>query len=48
MERPFSKDEIKIAVFESDGLKAPGKEGFTMAFYQECWDNVKEDLLKKF
>lgn len=25
--------------------KAPGPDGFTMAFFQHCWDTVKDDLL---
>lgn len=35
-------------MFESDGKKASGPCGFTLAFYQECWDTVKRDLMKVF
>ena len=28
---------------EMNGDKAPGPDGFTMAFWQSCWDFVKED-----
>ena len=28
--------------------KAPSPDGFTMALYQECWDVIKEDLMKVF
>ncbi|RVW34155.1 Transposon TX1 uncharacterized 149 kDa protein [Vitis vinifera] len=36
---------------EPGGDKAPGPDGFTVAFWQECWDFVKEevvDLFKEF
>lgn len=46
LETPSPKDAIKRVVFESDGSKAPGPDGFTIAFYQKCWDNVKGDMLK--
>lgn len=48
LEEPFSEEEIKRAVFESDGSKAPGPDGFTMAVYQQCWDTIKWDLTKVF
>ncbi|RVW49943.1 LINE-1 retrotransposable element ORF2 protein [Vitis vinifera] len=28
--------------------KAPGPDGFTVAFWQECWDFVKEEILELF
>ena len=34
LETPFSKDEVKRAVFELGHEKAPGLDGFSMAFYQ--------------
>lgn len=24
----------------------PGRDGFSMMFYQECWDTIKKDLMK--
>ncbi|XP_073035927.1 uncharacterized protein [Primulina eburnea] len=48
LEENFSEEEIRAAVFECDGSKAPGPDGFTMAFYQKNWDTVKPDLLKVF
>lgn len=48
LEIQFSEDEIKKTVFNSDGSKASGPDGFTMAFYQSCWDTVNEDLVKVF
>lgn len=46
LERHFPEEEIKKTVFESDGSKAPDPNVFTLAFFQECWDIVKGDLVK--
>lgn len=45
IERPFSLEEIKVAVFSLPMDKAPCPDGFTMGIYQECWETIKEDLL---
>jgi hypothetical protein len=31
-----------------NGDKAPGPDGFTMAFFQKCWDILKNDLMAVF
>ena len=36
LEREFEKEEIIEALKEAEGDKAPGLDGFTMAFYQKC------------
>ena len=33
---------------EMNGDKAPGPDGFTMAFWQSCWDFVQEEILQMF
>ncbi|RVW75874.1 Transposon TX1 uncharacterized 149 kDa protein [Vitis vinifera] len=33
---------------EMRGDKAPGPDGFTMAFWQDCWDVVKEEVMDLF
>ena len=33
LERPFTEEEVKIAVFECDGNKAPCPNGFSMAVF---------------
>ena len=48
---PFTEEEIHFALMEMNGDKVPSPDGFTMAFWQACWDFVKEeivDLFKKF
>ena len=48
MELPFSEVEIHSALMEMDEDKAPGPDGFTVVFWQECWDFVKEEILELF
>ncbi|WJZ84046.1 hypothetical protein VitviT2T_003674 [Vitis vinifera] len=36
LERPFTEEEIYVALMEMNGDKAPGPDGFTMAFWQSC------------
>ena len=48
LERPFSEDEIYVALMEMNGDKAPGPDGFTMAFWQSCWEFIKEEILEMF
>lgn len=31
-----------------EGAKAPGPDGFSMYFYQVCWDIIKDDLMLVF
>ena len=35
-------------MFQLNRDKASGPDGFTQALYQECWDVIKEDLMKVF
>ena len=48
LQRPFEELEIKTAVFECDGNKAPGPDGFPLSVFQSQWEVVKEDLFKVF
>lgn len=48
LEKLFSKEEIKGAIWGMKGDKALGPDGFTISFYQHCWDIIKADLLMVF
>ncbi|KAL6329196.1 hypothetical protein AAG906_014805 [Vitis piasezkii] len=48
MEIPFSEAEVHSALIEMNIDKAPGPDGFTVAFWQSCWDFVKEEILEMF
>ena len=36
LDRPFSEEEVRMAVFQLNKEKAPSPDGFTIAVYQEC------------
>lgn len=46
--KPFSMNEIKIAIFEMDPNKALGPDGFSILFYQSYWETIKHDLVLMF
>ncbi|KAJ9691474.1 hypothetical protein PVL29_013603 [Vitis rotundifolia] len=48
LEAPFSEEEIFSALMDMNGDKAPGPDGFTVAFWQACWDFVKEEIVELF
>jgi hypothetical protein len=42
--RPMEDVEMENAVFQADGDKAPGPDGFPACFYQIYWDIVGKDV----
>ncbi|RVW63722.1 hypothetical protein CK203_052746 [Vitis vinifera] len=48
LDSPFIEEEISKAIFQLDRDKAPGPDGFTIAIFQDCWDVIKEDLVRVF
>ena len=48
LERRFEKDEILSVVRNMEGDKAPGPDGFSMAFFHHCWRVVERDVLAVF
>lgn len=48
LERDFSKEEVVQVLQEMEGDKAPGPDGFTMAFFQKCWSVVEKDVMAFF
>lgn len=43
LNNPFTKEEIKRAIFDMWKVKAPGPEGFQAGFYKKYWDVVAKD-----
>ncbi|XP_057793273.1 uncharacterized protein LOC131009888 [Salvia miltiorrhiza] len=43
---PFTEDEIKTAVWNCEGGKSPGPDGFNFNFMKKCWGIIKGDLLE--
>uniref|UniRef100_A0A2N9J257 Reverse transcriptase domain-containing protein n=1 Tax=Fagus sylvatica TaxID=28930 RepID=A0A2N9J257_FAGSY len=45
LERPFGEEEVADVVSGFNGDKAPGPDGFSMGFYQFCWDILRPDVM---
>jgi exonuclease III len=45
LDRPFEESEIVHVVQGCNGDKAPGPDGFSLAFFQQCWGVVRNDML---
>ena len=48
LELPFTEEEIYSALMEMNGDKTPSLDGFIVAFWQACWDFVKEEIVDLF
>jgi exonuclease III len=48
LERPFDREEVIQVLQNLEGDKAPGPDGFTMAFFQKCWRIVEVDVMAFF
>ena len=48
LERPFDREEVVQVLQNLEGDKAPGPDGFTMAFFQKCWRIVEADVMAFF
>ena len=48
MEMAFEEEEVYDVIKKMAKNKAPGPDGFSMGFYQECWEVIKGDLMKVF
>jgi hypothetical protein len=48
LELPFEEREVLEVVKGLNRDKAPGPDGFTLAFFQDCWDVIKTNLMGVF
>jgi hypothetical protein len=48
LEEPFEEREVWEVIKGMDGDKAPGPDGFSMAFFKECWEVIKGDFMAVF
>ncbi|KAJ9691054.1 hypothetical protein PVL29_013294 [Vitis rotundifolia] len=48
LEIPFSEEEVLAALSDLGKDKAPGPDGFTMAFWLFCWDVLKTEIMGFF
>ncbi|KAJ0941986.1 putative RNA-directed DNA polymerase [Helianthus annuus] len=45
---PFSEEEIKSAVWDCHGDRAPGPDGVNFAFIKRCWDGFQKEFVNLF
>jgi hypothetical protein len=48
LERPFDREEVLQVIENLQGDKAPGPDGFTLAFFQKCWPVIEVDIMAFF
>jgi hypothetical protein len=48
LDRPFMEEEVWGVVKGMAGDKAPGPDGFSMAFFKGCWSIIKADVMAVF
>jgi hypothetical protein len=48
LEDPFEEREVREVINSMDRDKAPGPDGFSLAFFQDCWEVVKGDFMAVF
>jgi hypothetical protein len=48
LERAFEEEEVRKVVSAMNGDKAPGPDGFSIAFFQLCWDVLSLDIMNVF
>jgi hypothetical protein len=48
LENPFEEREVREVIKGMDRDKAPEPNGFTLAFFQDCWEVVKGDFMAVF
>lgn len=48
LDDPFTEEEIWATIREMPSDKAPGPDGFSMAFYKAAWPVIKRDVIRAF
>jgi len=42
----FIEEEVKEALWQCEGSKSPGPDGFNFTFIKNCWDFLKSDIME--
>lgn len=42
---PYTKEEVREALFKIHPTKAPGEDGFPALFYKKCWHFIGEEVM---
>jgi hypothetical protein len=46
LECPFSAEEIKAAIWNCEGNKAPGPDGVNFFFIKKAWNTIGRDIIR--
>ncbi|MCH80340.1 cysteine-rich receptor-like protein kinase [Trifolium medium] len=46
LEKPFSEEEVKAAVWECDSFKSPGPDGVSFGFIKDFWEVLKGGFMR--
>lgn len=46
LDSPFTREDVKKALFDLHPSKAPGPDGFTALFYQNAWETIGDQVAK--
>ena len=44
--KPFTEEEVRVAVWDVDSYKCPGSDGITFGFIKDFWDILKGDVMR--
>jgi len=44
--KPFSMEELKVAVWDCDSFKCSGPDGVNFGFIKDFWEDLKADMLR--
>jgi len=44
--KPFSLDEVKVAVWDCENFKCPGPDGINFGYIKDFWDIMKDDVMR--
>lgn len=45
LERDFEEEDVRVALAECGGDKAPGRDGLNFSFIHVAWDVLKQDFI---
>ena len=48
LQKPFSEEEVREAIFGSYSNGAPGLDGLSFLFLQNFWETIKHDIVAMF
>ena len=44
--KPFTEEEVRVAVWDVNSYKCPGPDGITFGFIKDFWDMLQDDVMR--